>query len=101
MLYDTNLINEIEYKIYNKWFDYFLIDLPPHEFLYLKTTPEEALDRIYKRNRDGESSIDIDYVKMCHNYHENIFAELTNSSTIEGNLTNEENVKEIIKTFIL
>ena len=71
MLYDDNQIEEIEYTIYNKWFNDFIDDIPFKSIIYLRTTPEICFERIKKRNRDGESDIPLDYLKSCHQYHEN------------------------------
>lgn len=69
MLYDENKIGEIEFKIYNMWFEEFLKDLPEIEIIYLKTNPEISNERVLKRSRKGEN-IPIDYLKSCHDYHE-------------------------------
>tara|TARA_E500000178_G_scaffold356475_1_gene434663 strand:- start:518 stop:1168 length:651 start_codon:yes stop_codon:yes gene_type:complete len=69
MLYDNKKIEEINYTIYLKWFDEFIKDFPPIYYIYLKTNPEIAYQRVIKRNRKGET-ISLDYLKMCHNYHE-------------------------------
>ncbi len=69
MLYDEGKINEIEYKIYNKWFDEFIKDFPKVEYIYLKTDPQTAFDRIIKRARPGEI-IPLEYLTKCHKYHE-------------------------------
>ena len=70
MLYDDGKINEIEYQIYNKWFDEFIKDFPEIEYIYLKTDPKTAFDRIVKRGRPGED-IPLEYLTKCHEYHEN------------------------------
>jgi 3-oxoacyl-[acyl-carrier protein] reductase len=36
--------------------------------IYIQTTPEVALERVVKRARAGET-ISLDYLTMCHNYH--------------------------------
>tara|TARA_B100001250_G_C19705248_1_gene746635 strand:- start:309 stop:1016 length:708 start_codon:yes stop_codon:yes gene_type:complete len=69
MLYDDNKISEIEYNIYNKWFDEFIKDIPQIYIIYLKTSPFIAFNRIIERNRKGEN-IEIQYLESCHNYHE-------------------------------
>jgi deoxyadenosine/deoxycytidine kinase len=69
MLYDENLIEKIEYTIYNKWFDEFNIK-EDIIYVYLKCNPNTANDRVIHRNRKGEI-IPIDYLVKCHNYHEN------------------------------
>ena len=51
MLYETKTLDTISYTI------------------YLKTTPETALERVVKRNRPGET-IPIEYLRDCHDRHE-------------------------------
>ena len=82
MLYDSGKMEHINYVIYNKWFDEFISDIPNIEYIYIKTTPEIAYERIIKRNRLGEN-ISKEYLCECSNYHDNW---LNNNYTIDGNL---------------
>ena len=47
MLFDEGKIGEIEFKIYNMWFDEFLKDLPKIEIIYLKTHPNISNEASY------------------------------------------------------
>ena len=69
MLYDQKQINEYEYKIYNKWFDEFISDLPEHKFFFIKSEPIKSKERITKRKRAGEDNISINYLSSCEEYH--------------------------------
>jgi deoxycitidine kinase/deoxyguanosine kinase len=101
MLYDNNIIEEIEYNIYNKWFNEFIDDLPKFKYIYVKTTPDIANERIIKRNRDGEH-ISLDYLTKCHNYHELWLNNLEDNRILQldGTLDNNKNKKEIEEWFI-
>ena len=68
MLYDSGKIEEIEYKIYNLWFDEFIKDIPKIYIINVKTSPQVAFDRVVERSRSGET-IPLDYLKECHLYH--------------------------------
>lgn len=68
MLYDDQMINHLEYTIYNKWFEEFNISNPIH-YVYLKTDPVVSCERVMKRNRHGET-IPLLYLEKCHMYHE-------------------------------
>jgi len=70
MLYEQGKISEIEFQIYNRWFDTFQNEIPPETVVYLRTSPYIAADRIKRRSRKGEN-IEIGYIKECHDYHEN------------------------------
>ena len=103
MLYDDGKIEEVEYQIYNKWFDEFIQDLPPIDIVYVKTSPSIALKRVEKRAREGES-IPLAYLENCHNYHENWLKEdsqtYRNKIVIQGD-TDIEKDPEMLKNWLL
>jgi len=68
MLYDSGMIEEIEYKIYLQWFDNFIKELPLSGIIYMNTPPKVCHERIKKRDRDGET-IPIEYLVSCDKYH--------------------------------
>lgn len=69
MLYDDKKIEEINYIIYNKWFDEFARELPVHKIIYIDTKSEMCHNRIAKRSRNGESNIPLTYLENCEKYH--------------------------------
>ena len=69
MLYDSKKIKDVEFQIYNKWFDEFQRDFPDENIVYIQTDPEVAFERVGLRNREGES-IPLEYLVECNNYHE-------------------------------
>lgn len=73
MLHDNGNIDDYSYKIYNLWFEYFINKLPEHKHIYLHSDPENTIQRINKRQRPGESKIDMEYLKRCHEYHDDMF----------------------------
>ena len=86
MLYDSKKIKDVEYQIYNKWFDEFQKDFPEENIIYIQTEPEVAHERVAIRNREGES-IPLEYLVECNNYHEswiNSFSK-QNVLTLNGN----------------
>lgn len=70
MLYDSGLIEEMEYKIYATWFDEFIHDVSPLSFIYLQVDPLIASQRIAQRARSGEEGIPLNYLERCEAYHE-------------------------------
>ena len=68
MLYEDGNIEEINYIIYNKWFDFFIKGAILDGIIYLNTDPNTCLERVLKRKRDGEK-IPLEYLEKCHNYH--------------------------------
>jgi deoxyadenosine/deoxycytidine kinase len=81
MLFEMKNIEDINYQIYNQWFEEFACEFPVNKIIYIKATPEICFERIKKRNRIGESVIPLDYLINCHQYHEDMIEIL--SSTIE------------------
>ena len=69
MLYKANKINEIEYQIYNKWFDEFSICIQKLKTVYIRTCPEICEQRVLKRSRTGEA-IPLSYLQNCHVHHD-------------------------------
>tara|TARA_A100001015_G_scaffold321594_1_gene453265 strand:- start:3171 stop:4274 length:1104 start_codon:yes stop_codon:yes gene_type:complete len=92
MLYNENKIEEVEYQIYNKWFEEFTSNIPDIKVIYLKTKPEIAKKRIDLRNRKGEDNIPLEYLKKCHIYHDNWVnnTKTDNKLILDGNINNNE-----------
>jgi deoxyadenosine/deoxycytidine kinase len=101
MLYDDKKIREIDWNIYNYWFNTFLEKVPTDLIIYVNTSTENCNTRILQRNRDGESSIPFEYLQSCHNYHNSW---LSNTkipvNTINGNIdiTNSDKYNKFIKS---
>lgn len=87
MLYDNKKIEHINYLVYINWFDTFIKDFPLDKIIYIKANPEICLSRINKRSRQGEGNIPLDYLKQCHEYHENMIDCLDiNKLILDGNI---------------
>lgn len=99
MLYDAGDIEHDEYLIYNKWFNEFIEDVDISGLVYIRATPEICDQRIKLRAREGEI-IPFDYIKKCHDYHENwINKETCNKIIIDANDDLYEN-ESVLKTRI-
>jgi len=96
MLYDTGKIEEIEYSIYTRWFDEFSKINTLAGIIYIKTTPEICLSRIKKRNRIGED-ISIEYLSLCHDYHEKWISNENNILLLNGNTDSNDFIKQLSK----
>ena len=104
MLHDSGKIEDINFQIYNKWFSEFITEIPLIYFVYIKTEPKIAHERVLKRNRKGEN-ISVEYLEMCSTYHDNWLIEngTRNSIVINGNEVSSrtfEKTNEIINKFI-
>jgi len=98
MLYDDGFINEIEYQIYNKWFDAFITK---HEYktIYMHCDPQVAYDRVQIRSR-MEETIVLEYLQKCHEYHDNWIDTVDTCKIIDANIDiniNPEIIQEWIK----
>lgn len=93
MLHENNVLDEISHQIYLKWFDELSRNLEIHSLIYIKTKPETSLKRILKRNRPGET-IDLDYLQICHNKHEEWILKDPNSLVLNGEKEYKENLPE-------
>lgn len=110
MLYDSGKIEDINYKIYLKWFDEFLDDIKDIKIVYLKTDPETASNRVIKRNRKGET-IPLEYLSKCNDYHDTWINSIADNErlVINGDVDNcddeyyteiAEQITEFIMTFM-
>jgi deoxyadenosine/deoxycytidine kinase len=106
MLYDSGKIEKINYEIYTKWFDEFIKEFNNFHYIYIKTDPDKALERINKRDRQGET-IPLEYLTECNKYHNNWLEtiKLTNIIVLNGNIDRNNNDSynewfDIINTFI-
>ena len=98
MLYDDNLINEIDYQIYNTWFNHFSEMTNLDGIIYLQCDPKIAHSRVIERSRSGEI-ISLEYLQKCNQYHDNWILN-SNINTIIIN-SNEENSLSNQKKWIL
>ena len=94
MLFDSGNITLVNYTIYLKWFDLFAEDYPISKQIYISAIPEVCCERIKKRSRDGESSIEIEYLRNCHDYHENMLRD-KKKLVLDGNIDIFENEAQL------
>ena len=75
--YKNGNINEIEHEVYHQWFNVFTekFNLRPKAYIYLKASPETCAVRIKRRDRTGESSIPLEYLRELHILHDTWLAE--------------------------
>jgi deoxyadenosine/deoxycytidine kinase len=110
MLYDTHKIECINYQIYLNLFETFKNDFYVDKVIYIKTDPDICYNRILKRARTGENNISLDYLDLCHEYHNNMIHELEcDKILLNGNVDIYENsnqlndwicqIQEIIKNY--
>ena len=109
-LHDNGIMSDTEWNIYSAWFDkmieHFVDKVYPDAIIYLYAPPEVCFNRIEKRNRGGESSITLDYLKLLDKYHSDWLnnSKLNNCPTyvvdIANGFTNLEKYEKFIMSII-
>ena len=82
MLHDDGIVENMEYSIYNKWYDEFIKEYRVDAVIYMDSDPEVCLERIAKRSRTGEAGIPLEYLGKCRDYHSKWLLHATNNSVI-------------------
>lgn len=69
---EDGLLGDIEWSDYNSWFDWITdaFKVQPHGFIYLRCSPEMSYERVKKRNRSGEETLSLEYLRTLHQKHE-------------------------------
>lgn len=100
MLFDQHKIEDVNYIIYNKWFEHFSKECPVNKMIYIKADPIVCIQRISKRNRKGET-ISLDYLQDCHTYHDEMIENMKTMGVevlvIDGNQSIYNHLDEIYK----
>jgi len=71
-LYNTGIISQVEYRIYEAFYNLICGDIVKREnvMVYIPTPPEVCHMRILKRDRPGEDSISLNYLTCLHQAHQ-------------------------------
>jgi deoxyadenosine/deoxycytidine kinase len=105
MLYDSKIMDHIEYTIYMKWFNEFIDYTKLSGLIYIETTPEVCAERVTKRSRSGEEQIPLAYLTSCHEYHNdwlknNNTQNTLNTLMLDGNNASDSYYDDIVKYMI-
>lgn len=82
--YENSFMTQLEWNIYERWFKFLTSHAnyqKPQGFIYLRTTPGNAYNRIIKRNRSAENLISFDYINQIHHKHEAFLLNQTHNKT--------------------
>ena len=69
MLYDDGLIDNINYNIYLEFYNTYKEKYKTSGIIFINADAEVCFERINKRNRTGEESVELEYLKKCERYH--------------------------------
>jgi len=87
LLHEDNKIEDVNFIIYNKWFEHFLDNAQIDMYIYLKADPVTSDKRIKMRKRAGEN-IPLNYLIKCNEKHENWLNKEMNVLTLDGDKEN-------------
>jgi deoxyadenosine/deoxycytidine kinase len=68
MLYDDKIIGEVEWSVLKYMANGLM--MPVDKIVYLRSKPDECMERIKTRNREGEQDISLSYLQKIHDKHE-------------------------------
>lgn len=83
MLYEDGYISKLEWNMYLEWFNYFKTNID--KIIYIKTSVDNCMKRINRRDRSGEDKIERKYIENLHKKHENWLSDKDNVITLDGN----------------
>jgi deoxyadenosine/deoxycytidine kinase len=70
MLFEDGLMDTMSYQIYRQLYENGIGEYAVSKTIYLRMEPETCMNRVGLRQREGEDTITLDYLKKCHEYHE-------------------------------
>jgi len=88
LLHENNYIDDLEWYIYNIWFDRISKIIKTKNVIYVQTHPALCFDRIHNiRCRDEEKTVSIEYLNELHKRHNDILLNDKNMNVlvIDGN----------------
>jgi deoxyguanosine kinase len=109
MLFDSKIMSNMEYKIYNYWFKMFEsnFEFNINYIIYLRVNPEISFNRIKIRKRKEEEEIKYDYIKSLHDYHDEWISStnrkvclINGDKDFYNNLKNQSKILLQIRKFI-
>ena len=97
------MVGELRMRMYNMWCDLWTYIMPivADKWILLNTSLNESIERIKKRNRDGEGGINIEYQTNLYKKHIEFYEKLKNdgktvviikSSLMDDNFIADKNV---------
>ena len=94
LAHNNGHIQELEWKLYNKWFNWLdnAFNVKADGYIYVNTDPIISYNRIAKRSRTEESSIPFNYLEQVHQKHQQWLNSTTTPVLIlDGNQEFENN----------
>jgi deoxyadenosine/deoxycytidine kinase len=70
MLFDDKMIEYVQYSVYKWLYDDTAKEYATDGIVYLMAEPSRCLERIRRRQREGESNIPVEYLEKCRRYYD-------------------------------
>lgn len=108
LLYENNMISEMEWKLYNNWYNWLSNEFPikPDRYIYLRADPKVSYDRMCKRLRNEEDGVPFDYISQVHKKHEEWLSKLDSVTTVDvnddfvDNPHNQERLMQLVMSIV-
>jgi deoxyadenosine/deoxycytidine kinase len=75
MLHRDGILDDLEWKLYLRWYEAYAANLPIKGIIHLNTSARTSSDRIRIRGREGEESIELSYLEQLDAQHDKWVAE--------------------------
>ena len=84
--FNKGIMPEIHYNLYNEWFSWMenMLNLKNVTHVYLRCDPKISYERLQKRSRDEEKSVELDYLEDIHQCHEEWFNRIDNYISLDA-----------------
>jgi deoxyadenosine/deoxycytidine kinase len=99
-LYETNIMSELEWKMYNDWSEWIYNDIiqsngEPSGYIYIRCDPEISYERLKIRSRSEEDTVPLEYLQLLHKYHDEWLLNDKNVLVIDVNKDFEHDKEEL------
>lgn len=95
--HEQKYVDDVIVREFDRWIQIHHMGIHPDYTFYLRTTPEQAHDRIMKRHQIGDEFIDLEYLQMLHRLYDNYYLGNQADVTVFQDLSPEETVSRIIE----
>ena len=92
-LYDTGKMSKMEYDLYNICYNKFSYNIDG--YVYLRTNPDNCMERIHKRNRSCENKMEKTYIESMDEYHDNWLLDMEDKCLVVDGNTHFKDSKNI------
>ena len=91
MLHRDGLMDKLMYTIYDKYFQEYEGNFRLDGIIHIDALPDTCFNRVKHRSRNGESTISLEYLQTCHDFHKE-WLENTNTPVLKINVNEDVDV---------